>query len=143
MDNASQAQDIRWKQRFDNFCRAYANLHDAVELSQTRTLSKLEEQGLIQSFEYTHELAWKVLKDYLEEQGFTDIIGSKNATRIAFKEGLIQQGEVWMAMIEARNQTSHSYNLEIAAAVSEKVRHAYYPMFCDFLKAFQKLADTQ
>jgi nucleotidyltransferase substrate binding protein (TIGR01987 family) len=141
MDNASQ--DIRWKQRFDNFCCAYANLHDAVKLSQTRTLSKLEEQGLIQSFEYTHELAWKVLKDYLEEQGFTDIIGSKNATRIAFKEGLIQQGEVWMAMIEARNQTSHSYNLEIAAAVSEKVRHAYYPVFSDFVKAFQKLVDTQ
>ena len=141
MDNASH--DIRWKQRFYNFCRAYMNLHEAVELSQTRTLSKLEEQGLIQSFEYTHELAWKVLKDYLEEQGFIDIIGSKNATRIAFKEGLIHQGEVWMAMIEARNQTSHSYNLEIAAAVSEKVRHAYYPVFRDFLRAFQKLADTQ
>ena len=88
-------------------------------------------------------MAWKVLKDYLEEQGFIDIIGSKNATRIAFKEGLIHQGEVWMAMIEARNQTSHSYNLEIAAAVSEKVRHAYYPVFRDFLRAFQKLADTQ
>jgi nucleotidyltransferase substrate binding protein (TIGR01987 family) len=141
MDNASH--DIRWKQRFDNFCRAYAHLHEAVELSKTRTLSKLEEQGLIQSFEYTHELAWKVLKDYLEEQGFTDIIGSKNATRIAFKEGLIQQGEVWMAMIEARNQTSHSYNLEIAATVSEKICHAYYPVFRDFVKKFQKLADMQ
>lgn len=141
MDNASQ--DIRWKQRFDNFCRAYINLNEAVELSKTRTLSKLEEQGLIQSFEYTHELAWKVLKDYLEEQGFTDIIGSKNATRVAFKEGLIQQGEVWMAMIEARNQTSHSYNLEIAAIVSEKVRNVYYPVFSDFIEAFQKLAYTQ
>ena len=141
MDKASH--DIRWKQRFDNFCRAYMNLHEAVELSKTRTLSKLEEQGLIQSFEYTHELAWKVLKDYLEEQGFTDIIGSKNATRIAFKEGLIYQGEVWMAMIEARNQTSHSYNLEVAAAVAEKGRLVYYPVFRDFVKAFGKLSDTQ
>ena len=141
MDNKSQ--DIRWKQRFYNFCSAYINLHEAVELSKTRPLSKLEEQGLIQGFEYTHELAWKVLKDYLEEQGFTDIIGSKNATRIAFKEGLIQQGEVWMAMIEARNQTSHSYNLEIAATVSEKVRHVYYPVFISFVEAFQKLADMQ
>lgn len=139
MDN--HLSDIRWKQRFDNFCRAYNNLHEAIELSKIRPLSKLEEQGLIQSFEYTHELAWKVLKDYLQEQGFTDIIGSKNATRIAFREGLIEQGEIWIAMIEARNQTSHSYNLEIAANISEKVRHVYYPLFCDFLKVFQKLAD--
>ena len=58
--------DIRWKQRFDNFNNAFHQLHLAVELSKTRQLTDLERQGLIQSFEFTHELAWKVLKDYLE-----------------------------------------------------------------------------
>ncbi|TAE34247.1 MAG: nucleotidyltransferase [Alphaproteobacteria bacterium] len=133
--------DIRWKQRFDNFQRAYHNLHEAVMLADARPLSKLEEQGLIQIFEYTHELAWKVLKDYLEEQGFTDVVGSKNATRIAFKEGLIQHGEVWMQMIEARNQTSHSYNIEIAATISQKIRTLYYAEFNEFVAFFQNLQD--
>jgi hypothetical protein len=76
-------EDIRWKQRFDNFSRAFANFSSGIQLANERKLSDLEEQGVIQSFEYTHELAWKVLKDYLEEQGFKGIIGSKNATRIA------------------------------------------------------------
>ena len=62
-------QDIRWKQRFSNYRKAFQNLVDAVELAHSRELSNLEQQGLIQSFEFTHELAWNVLKDYLEHQG--------------------------------------------------------------------------
>lgn len=139
----NQSTDVRWKQRFDNFHRAYLSLQEAVALANARTLSKLEEQGLIQSFEYTHELAWKVLKDYLQAQGFTDVIGSKNATRIAFKEGLIQHGEIWMEMIEARNQTSHSYNVEIAAAISGNIRNIYYSEFTEFASIFQKLQDKK
>ncbi|MEI7668710.1 MAG: nucleotidyltransferase substrate binding protein [Pseudomonadota bacterium] len=131
--------DIRWKQRLDNFSRAYQNLSNAMQLANERKLSDLEEQGLIQGFEYTHELAWKVLKDYLEEQGFAGIIGSKNATRIAFREGLINNGEVWMEMIEARNETSHTYNLEIAQAISNKIRMLFYPEFVIFIERFMKL----
>ena len=82
----------------------------AVALSEQRPLSELEEHGLIQGFEFTHELGWNVLKDYLEEQGFIDIIGSRNATREAFKNNLIADGEAWMNMIKARNQTSRTYN---------------------------------
>ena len=74
-------EDIRWKQRFDNFIRALQTLRSAVELSRQHDLSELEQQGLIQGFEFTHELAWNVLKDYLEAQGFVGIIGSKNAAR--------------------------------------------------------------
>ena len=86
-------QDIRWKQRFDNYLQVFQTLVEAVELARTRELSKLEQQGLIQGFEFTHELAWNVLKDYLEEQGFVDIIGSKNAPRQAFKNGLLTDGD--------------------------------------------------
>jgi len=102
-------QDIRWIQRFQNFKRAFARLAEAAALAKQRELSELEEQGLIQAFEFTHELAWNVLKDYLEAQGFVDLIGSKNATREAFKNGLLEDGKVWMDMIEARNLTSHTY----------------------------------
>jgi nucleotidyltransferase substrate binding protein (TIGR01987 family) len=130
------SKDIRWQQRFENFYNAYKNLQQAIELANTRALSKLEDQGLIKSFEYTHELAWKVLKDFLEEQGMINIIGSKNATRLAFKEGIIQNGEIWMEMIEARNQTSRSYNLKIAADISEKILTLFYPEFKAFTEYF-------
>ena len=80
-----------------------------MALSRQRELSELEKQGLIQAFEFTHELAWNVLKDYLEAQGFAELIGSKNATQQAFKNGLLEDGEAWMDMIRARNLTSHTY----------------------------------
>ncbi len=94
-------QDIRWKQRFSNYTRAFQYLTEAVVLSQQRELSALEQQGLIQSFEFTHELAWKMLKDYLEYQGVSNIVGSRDASRVAFQNALIQDGEVWMQMIES------------------------------------------
>ena len=74
-------EDIRWKQRFDNFSRALASLRKAVELSRERPLSELEQQGLIQGFEFTHELAWNVLKDYLEAKGISGLVGSRDAVR--------------------------------------------------------------
>lgn len=109
--------DIRWVQRFNNFTKALETLRRGVALSNTRALSELEQQGLIQGFEFTHELAWNVIKDYLEEQGFVNIIGSKNATREAFKNGLITDGDAWMDMIKARNLTSHTYNLDVANSI--------------------------
>src|ERR1035437_10553432 len=105
-------EDIRWKQRFNNYLKALQTLAEAVELAQQRPLTKLEQQGLIQGFEFTHELAWNVLKDYLDAQGFVGLIGSRNATRQAFKEALIQDGEAWMDMIKARNLTSHTRSEE-------------------------------
>ena len=93
------SQDIRWKQRFNNYLRAFQTLTEAIELSQTRALTPLEQQGLIQGFEFTHELAWNVLKDYLSYQGVSDLVGSRDASRSAFKNALIRDGEVWMKMI--------------------------------------------
>lgn len=133
--------DIRWKQRFNNYIKAFQTLVEAVELAKTRELSKLEEQGLIQSFEFTHELAWNVLKDYLEDKGIAGLIGSKDATRIAFKNGLIEKGEDWMKMIEARNKTSHTYNPKIAREVVEDVLERFYPAFESMAKKFTELND--
>jgi nucleotidyltransferase substrate binding protein (TIGR01987 family) len=135
-------EDVRWKQRFHNFQLALATLSEAHELAQSRALTKLEAQGLIQGFEFTHELGWNVLKDYLEDQGFIDIIGSKNATREAFKAALISDGEVWMEMIKARNLTSHTYNVELAQKITTDVLDRFYPAFCDFAQTFNRLKDS-
>ena len=133
--------DIRWKQRFNNYSKAFQSLLGAVELARSRELSELEQQGLIQSFEFTHELAWNVLKDYLEAKGITGLIGSKDATRAAFKNGLIEQGEDWMKMIEDRNKTSHTYDPRVAEVVVANILEHFYPAFAQMLKTFTALND--
>lgn len=132
-------QDIRWRQRFDNYLRAFQSLVEAVELSQTRSLSKLERQGLIQAFEFTHELAWNLLKDYLSYQGFIDIVGSRDATRLAFKNLLIMDGESWMDMIKARNLSSHTYNPDVAASIEKDILTRFHPAFCALKEKFTLL----
>jgi len=122
-------EDIRWKQRFDNYRRALHQLTLAVQLLEQRPLSDLEQQGMIQGFEFTHELAWNVLKDYLEYEGILGLVGSRSAVREAFKRGLVADGEAWMDMIEKRNLSSHTYNLEVAAQLVAAIRDSYYPAF--------------
>ena len=121
--------DIRWHQRLANFELALKELSDAVNLAHKRALSSLEEQGLIQAFEYNYELAWNCLKDYYENQGETDIAGSRDAIRLAFKRNLIENGQLWMEMINSRISTSHTYNKAIAAKISKKIIIEYHPEF--------------
>jgi nucleotidyltransferase substrate binding protein (TIGR01987 family) len=132
-------EDVRWKQRFSNYLKALQTLAEAVDLAELRPLSKLEQQGLIQGFEFTHELAWNVLKDYLEAQGFVGLIGSRNATRQAFKDALIQDGDAWMDMIKARNLTSHTYNTDVASGISNDILQRFYPAFVAMEKTFSAL----
>jgi nucleotidyltransferase substrate binding protein (TIGR01987 family) len=127
MSDAMNKKDVRWRQRFQNYQQALARLNEAVALSRQRALSDLEQQGLVQAFEFTHELAWNVLKDYLEEQGYAGIIGSKNATREAFKNGLLEDGESWMDMIKARNLTSHTYHTKIAEDIVKDILGRFHP----------------
>jgi len=136
-------KDIRWKQRFDNFQKVFLELEEAVLLSQKRSLSKLENQGLIQGFEYTHELAWNMIKDYLEEQGIFGLIGSKNTIREAFKLGILKEGEIWMNMIQSRNQTSHTYNTTLADQVVSDILHKYYYQFKEIIEEFKKRYDRE
>lgn len=131
--------DIRWKQRFHNFNNALETLAQASELAQQRQLTQLEMQGLIQGFEFTHELAWNVLKDYLENKGYSGLIGSRDATRTAFKNELIADGEVWMDMIKDRNQTSHTYNLKIAERIAQDILQRFYPAFVALAQTFARL----
>lgn len=121
--------DIRWKQRFQSFGLAFSRLSAAADLAATRALTDLEQQGLIQAFEFTHELAWNVLKGYLEAQGVSGVIGSKNACREAFKNGLISEGQIWMDMIQARNRSSHTYNENTAREIAAAILADFVPQF--------------
>ncbi|MFN4285163.1 MAG: nucleotidyltransferase substrate binding protein [Lacibacter sp.] len=123
-------QDIRWKQRFENFTKAYKHLKQAVE--QMKNPSDLEKEGTIQRFEFTHELAWKVMKDFLQDKGIQGIIGSKDATRHAFQNELISNGQAWMDMIESRNKTVHTYIDDILETEYRRIREVYFPLLSEF-----------
>lgn len=132
--------DLRWKQRFSNYVKALQKLEEAVLYIQNSSLSEkknfvLDEilkEGLIQRFEYTHELAWNLMKDYALYQGNSTIGGSRDATREAFILQLVSDGHIWMEMIKSRNETSHLYNQEIADEVFSKIINLYYPAFVEF-----------
>ncbi|MCX6103997.1 MAG: nucleotidyltransferase substrate binding protein [Proteobacteria bacterium] len=132
------ANDILWKQRLQNFKHALSQFDMAIQFGRQRPLNDLEKQGLIQAFEFTHELAWNVMKDYFEYQGTISITGSRDATREAFQKGLIQEGERWMEMIKSRNQTAHTYNKAIAEEIVNKIQNEYAVLFSAF---FEKMTE--
>ena len=134
----TKKQDIRWEQRFVNYEKALAKLEEGVKLN-VDTISDIEKEGVIQRFEFTHELAWNVMKDYLEYQGNNTISGSRDATREAFKSNLITNGEDWMDMIMSRNKSSHTYNQETMEDIYTKIIHNYFPVFFNFKTKMQSL----
>lgn len=134
-------QDIRWRQRFDNYLKALAKLQAGMPegMAGLSRMSELEKEGLIQRFEYTHEPAWNVMKDYLEYQGIQNITGSRDAIREAFQAGLLEDGENWMETIRSRKQTSHTYNEQVANEILEKIMKAYYSLFVNFREKMDTL----
>ncbi|MDR9499937.1 MAG: nucleotidyltransferase substrate binding protein [Hydrogenovibrio sp.] len=131
------AEDIRWVQRFDHFKKAYAQLQDALALMETRPLSNIEKQGAIHTYEFTYELAWNVLRDYLVWQGTETLSGSRDAIREGFKRELISDGHAWLAMLQDRNRTVHTYNEETANQILEQLRSRYAGLFAEFMTVFQ------
>ena len=132
--------EIRWIQRLSSFSRALSQLEAAISLADQRPLSELEQLGIVHSFEYTHELSWNVLRDYLKDQGTQQLHGSKDTVREAFAVGLIQDGEAWMEMIRDRNNSSHTYNVEVAHTIVTHVINIYIHKFKELQKTFEGLA---
>lgn len=143
-------QDIRWEQRFSNFVKALGKLSKATEYIRENTIDKddpennlnevLDEiikEGLIQRFEYTHELACNVMKDYAIYQGNPNVGGSRDATREAFQLKLIKDGDIWMEMIGSRNKTSHTYNEETADEIYSRIIDFYFPAFLEFRQTME------
>lgn len=129
----------RWVYRFDNYQRAFILLREAIESMEERPLSQLEKEGVIQRFEYTWELAWKVMKDYLESQGvILETITPAAAIKAAFAAKLIDRGEKWMNALDARNKMSHTYNLKTFEQIIAKIRSDYLAILDDLYETLLK-----
>lgn len=116
-------EDIRWKQRFQNFQSAYRLLEDAIVIKQP---TEVERAGIIQFFEMTFELSWKLLKDYLEQEGFI-VKTPRQVLKQAFQTEIIDDGEIWLNALSDRNLTAHTYEEKTAAKVERAIRAEYYP----------------
>ncbi len=113
----------RWHYRFANYRRAFLLLREALDEEE---LTQLEREGTIQRFEYTMELAWKVMKDYLEAQNvILPQITPRAVIRAAFESQFITDGEAWMDALDDRNRMSHTYNFERFEEVLHRVRSRY------------------
>ena len=133
-------EQVRDKQRFENYKKSLNNLRNALDLKKERPLTELETQGLLKTFEFTYELAWKTMKDFLEYNGIVGIVGGRNAFRGALQNGLISQGEIWQEMVDDRNLLTHDYDEKIAGRVAERVV-AYAELLSNFKVKMQTLID--
>ena len=124
--------DIRWQQRFEQFDRAFGLLQQAVAIDSP---SVVERAGVVQFFEISFELAWKLLKDFQEAEGFT-INSPRDAIKQAFQSGLIADGHGWMNALTDRNLTTHTYNEKTAVEVDEKIRSQYFPLLLTLHRSF-------
>ena len=140
MNGEKPTKDIRWLQRFEHYRAALRQLQKFIDKNKAVGLNELELQGLIQAFEYTYELAWTTIKDYYEHQGESGISGSRDAFRLAFRRGLLEDGDVWMKMIQSRILTVHTYNEDTAEAISRDIFDSYFPAFRALEKKLQELA---
>lgn len=131
-----QNQDIRWKQRFSNYEKAFTQFKKFISKKE---LNDLEKQGFIQSFEYTHELAWNLMKDFLQYEGIQNLLGSRSTTKEAFSKGIISEGQIWMNMIESRNKTVHIYEENILNEELDKIINEYFSQFEELYNYFKKM----
>lgn len=132
----------RWEQRLESYHKALSRLAEIVSASKLRALNDFERDGLVQRFEFTHELSWKLMKAYAEYQGYDGIGGSRDATRKAFEMNLIPDGQIWMDMIKSRNETSHNYNGDIASDVVDNILNVFYPELIAFYYKMNELATS-
>lgn len=131
----SNQKDIRSQQRFSNFSKALKRYEEGLALN----MSRLEEEGLIQRFEYTFELAWKTLQDLLYERGHENVRGPRPVIEQAFQDGIISQGPIWMEMLKARNDTSQLYDEVTFLRISQEVKGPFLECLRSFSQGFKKL----
>ena len=139
---APAAGDLpRWRYRFNNYKRAFSLLREAIETASERPLNQLEKEGVIQRFEYSLELAWKTMKDYLESENVVfDQATPRNTIRKAFETGLIKDGQAWMDALDARNKMSHVYDFKEFEAVIADIQRQYLSLMGELLEFFLRKA---
>ncbi|NLW33658.1 MAG: DUF86 domain-containing protein [Fibrobacter sp.] len=120
--------DIRWHQRFQNFTNAYATFCRTLQRQESEPEDEIIKMALVQAFEFTYELSWKVIKDFLEHEGFDDVLSPKKTIRTAFQAELITDAEKWMDMIQKRNLASHTYNETVLEETVTYIRNDFFPL---------------
>lgn len=124
----------RCRQRFANYKKSLGHLKSTVE---KQSLNEIEKAGLIQFFEVTFELAWKVMKDFLSAEGY-EVKSPRESIKTAFEYGLIQNGILWLEALEKRNLASHTYDDKILEELEELIIHTYYPILDDLREILKK-----
>ncbi len=130
--------DVRWKQRFQNFDRACGLLREALARGPS-ALSMLEKEGVIQRFEYSFELAWKTIKDYLEEDGLViSPVTPRQVLKDAFAAKVLTDGQVWINMLDNRNLLSHTYDALVFEKAVNAIAAHYLPAMEELRQFFMK-----
>lgn len=117
---------IRWKQRFENFQKAFFNLQEVTQMNENK-LSNLEKEGVIQRFKVLIELSWKTMKDFLESEGF-EPKSPKETVRQALSYGLINEAQKWLEALQRRNVTSHTYDAQGLEENLSYILEEFYPL---------------
>jgi nucleotidyltransferase substrate binding protein (TIGR01987 family) len=133
-------QDIRWKQRFANFSKAMGHLERAQEIPEPDMVQKA---GIIQFFEMSIELAWNMVKDYLEDQGFVDIKSPRGALKKAFEVNILEKGHEWMELLQDRNLTAHTYDEQKATDMGHLIQNKYFPILKELVDSFKQKLDEE
>jgi nucleotidyltransferase substrate binding protein (TIGR01987 family) len=133
-------EDIRWKQRFANFSKAMGHLENALEIPKRDMLQKA---GIIQFFEMSFELAWNMVKDYLEDQGFVDIKSPRGALKKGFEVNILEKGHEWMELLQDRNLTAHTYDEQKATDMEHLIQNKYFPILKELHDSFKQKVNEE
>jgi nucleotidyltransferase substrate binding protein (TIGR01987 family) len=115
-------EDIRWKQRLSNFDKALSLLHTSLKINNP---SDLERAGIVQFFEITFELSWKLIKDFIESEGINELASPRQIIKKAFEIGIITDGHIWIKALDDRNATVHIYDNEVLLEIETAIRNIY------------------
>lgn len=133
----------KWHERLAIYKNAIDRLAEVIALSKQHPLNQFERDSLIKRFEFSYEMAWKLMMSYEKENGIVEVLGSKDVIRQAFKLSIINNGETWLEMVDARNKTSHLYDEEMATDVVDEIIYTYYPLLTELRDTMVQMANRE
>ena len=133
----------KWHERLAIYKNAIDRLAEVIALSKQHPLNQFERDSLIKRFEFSYEMAWKLMMSYEKENGIVEVLGSKDVIRQAFKLSIVNNGEIWLEMVDARNKTSHLYDEEMATDVVDEIIYTYYPLLTELRDTMVQMANRE
>lgn len=133
----------KWGERLTTYQNAIDRLTEVITLSRQHPLNQFERDSLVKRFEFSYEMAWKLMMSYEKDNGITEILGSKDVIRQAFRLSIVKNGEAWLEMVDARNRTSHLYDEEMATDAADEIIHTYYPLLVELRDVMAELANKK